>query len=229
MSAKSTSSPASESQAGFTIIESLVAIVVVAILLSAIAPVIVFSVATRLQARRTEVATQAARAYVDSLRSGSLVAPRSIVATTADASFPLTTPVYLKDANYAAPTATGTLTCNTPNDYCTAPAPASGDKELFCFDADGNGTCTTDSLMDMIVQGFRYNRITNDPDKGYQLGVRVYRASAFKDSMTLKKTDTQATFTAGVGRRDLPLLEMTTEIATRDTSYNDIFRRTAQP
>ena len=228
MSAKSISSPASESQAGFTIIESLVAIVVVAILLSAIAPVIVFSVATRLQARRTEVATQAARAYVDSLRSGSLVAPRSIVATTAAASFPLTTPAHLKDANYAAPTATGTLTC-TANSYCTAPAPASGDKELFCFDADGDNACTTASLMDMVVQGFRYNRITNDPDKGYQLGVRVYRASAFKDSVTLKKTDTQATFTAGVGRRDLPLLEMTTEIATRDTSYNDIFRRTAQP
>ena len=50
---------------GYTIIESLVAMIVVSVLMIAIAPVMAFSVATRVQARRTELATQAARAYID--------------------------------------------------------------------------------------------------------------------------------------------------------------------
>ena len=53
---------------GYTIIESLVAMIVVSVLMIAIAPVMAFSVATRVQARRMELATQAARAYIDALR-----------------------------------------------------------------------------------------------------------------------------------------------------------------
>jgi prepilin-type N-terminal cleavage/methylation domain-containing protein len=44
---------------GYTIIESLVAMIVVSVLMIAIAPVMAFSVATRVQARRIELATQA--------------------------------------------------------------------------------------------------------------------------------------------------------------------------
>jgi prepilin-type N-terminal cleavage/methylation domain-containing protein len=40
---------------GYTIIESLVAMIVVSVLMIAIAPVMAFSVATRVQARRTEL------------------------------------------------------------------------------------------------------------------------------------------------------------------------------
>ncbi len=57
---------------GYTIIESLVAMIVVSVLMIAIAPVMAFSVATRVQARRVELATQAARAYIDALRTGAL-------------------------------------------------------------------------------------------------------------------------------------------------------------
>ncbi len=57
---------------GYTIIESLVAMIVVSVLMIAIAPVMAFSVATRVQARRVELATQAARAYIDALRSGAI-------------------------------------------------------------------------------------------------------------------------------------------------------------
>ena len=55
---------------GYTIIESLVAMIVVSVLMIAIAPVMAYSVATRVQARRVELATQAARTYIDSLRTG---------------------------------------------------------------------------------------------------------------------------------------------------------------
>ena len=57
---------------GYTIIESLVAMIVVSVLMIAIAPVMAFSVATRVQARRVELATQAARGYIDSLRTGAI-------------------------------------------------------------------------------------------------------------------------------------------------------------
>ena len=58
--------------AGYTIIESLVAMIVVSVLMIAIAPVMAFSVATRVQARRVELATMAARTYIDALRVGAI-------------------------------------------------------------------------------------------------------------------------------------------------------------
>ena len=57
---------------GYTIIESLVAMIVVSVLMIAIAPVMAYSVATRVQARRVELATQAARTYINALRTGAL-------------------------------------------------------------------------------------------------------------------------------------------------------------
>jgi prepilin-type N-terminal cleavage/methylation domain-containing protein len=78
---------------GYTIIESLVAMIVVSVLMIAIAPVMAFSVATRVQARRVELATQAARTYIDALRTG------AIKPTDTDTKFPSTAD---------APTATNT-------------------------------------------------------------------------------------------------------------------------
>jgi prepilin-type N-terminal cleavage/methylation domain-containing protein len=81
---------------GYTIIESLVAMIVVSVLMIAIAPVMAFSVATRVQARRMELATQAARAYIDALRTGAI--------KPSDPKFP--------DTNTAAPgSSLGTLYC----------------------------------------------------------------------------------------------------------------------
>src|SRR4028118_656510 len=59
-------------EAGYTIIGSLVAMIVVSVLMIAIAPVMAFSVATRVQAKRIEMATQAAKTYIEALRSGAL-------------------------------------------------------------------------------------------------------------------------------------------------------------
>ncbi|MEG4492508.1 prepilin-type N-terminal cleavage/methylation domain-containing protein [Microcoleus sp. D3_18_C4] len=57
---------------GYTIIESLVAMIVVSVLMIAIAPVMAYSVATRVQARRIELAAMAGRAYIDALRVGAI-------------------------------------------------------------------------------------------------------------------------------------------------------------
>ncbi|MBN3910034.1 MAG: prepilin-type N-terminal cleavage/methylation domain-containing protein [Nostoc sp. NMS1] len=200
------------SEGGFTIIESLVAILVVSILLVAIAPVLSLSVATRVQSRRIELATQASKSYIDAVKTKKIAAPTSTGTDTLTA--------------YAAPTATGTLTCATANSYCTAPTGTS----LYCVDFDGSGGCENTSVTDMIVQGFRYNLASTNATSGYGLGVRVYRADAFKDSTTLLKNTsttktTQATFTGGVGQRTSPLVEMTTDINDAVPKYSDLCAR----
>ncbi|WP_341526551.1 hormogonium polysaccharide secretion pseudopilin HpsB [Nostoc sp. UHCC 0302] len=208
------------SQSGFTIIESLVAILVVAILLTAIAPVIVLSVATRVQAKRIETATDAAKSYIDGVRSGTITAPNSPITNSTDI------------AAYAAPTA-GSLTC-TANAYCTSPA-----NNLYCVSLDGNN-CTTTSTNNFVIQAIRYNKATVtsggtttnivDPTKGYQLGIRVYRADGFSsDGGVLKNAPSkQPTFTGGGGDRKTPLVEITTEI-TKGVTFSDFCDRLRQP
>jgi prepilin-type N-terminal cleavage/methylation domain-containing protein len=190
-------------QAGFTIIESLVALLVAGLLLAAVAPAIVLSTATRVQARRVELATQAAKTYIDSVSSGSIGPPEQKVDTSTS-----TNPKLL--------------------DSVAAPKPEEW-ADLYCVDLDGGG-CTKDSPKDLAIQAFRTN---GDPKQGYFMGLRVYRADAFKDSGALKKNTstesvTQKTFTGGLGERKAPLVEMTTEIVGSDINFKDFCTRLKQ-
>ena len=211
-------------EGGFTIIESLVALLVVSILLVAIAPVLSLSVATRVQSKRIELATQAARSYIDGVKTKKILAPSGpTTATTLTAT--------------SAPTATGTLTCATTSTpttttpveskFCSTPTPPTG-TSLYCVDFDGSGTCENTSVTDMVVQGFRPNN--NPSTAGYALGVRVYRADAFNDSVALLKSNSlpnnkQATFTGGIGQRKVPLVEITTDINDTVPKYSDLCAR----
>lgn len=193
------------SQSGFTIIESLMAIVVVAILMTAIAPVIILSVASRVQSRRVEQASQAARSYIDGLRTGAIEAPTTTI--TPDKS-----QYFFKEV--AAPNGGAPNLAN-----------------LYCVDLDNTPGCTVGSSKDMAIQAFRSVTATSvDPNDGYRLGLRVYRADAFKDDGPLQKNQpgkkvTQSTFTAGIGASKAPLVEMTTEIVTSETDYRKFCSR----
>jgi prepilin-type N-terminal cleavage/methylation domain-containing protein len=225
-------------ESGFTIIESLVAILVVAILLAAIAPVFVISVATRVQAKRIETATDAAKTYIDSLRSEITIIPTPTPTPTPTSTPeklvepPDTVPDSVDDISNVDPPALGLSSCNS-NKYCSPP-----NKKLYCMDFDGGG-CTIDSNKDLIIQAFRYGgKVTTggtttnitDPTKGYQLGLRVYRADGFASAGgDLKKAPCkQLTFTGGLGDRKVPLVEMTTEI-TKGVSFSDFSTRLAEP
>jgi len=195
---------------GYTIIESLVAMIVVSVLMIAIAPVMAFSVATRVQARRTELATQAGKAYIDGLRSQSIKFNGTIKG------FP---------ARY---------TATNPEDLANAPVPGNKDN-LYCVDMDGTRDCETSSTKDFYVQGAWLNpdpSITNgDPTlKGYQLLVRVYRADSFAGGVTLNPTPRtgrkQSVVGSGLGDRTMPVVEMSTEIpASGNPSYKSILER----
>ncbi len=238
-------------QAGFTIIESLMALMVVSILMVALSPVVVLSVATRVQARRVELATQAARTYIDGVRADIILDP------------PISNDKF-KDIN--APEATGTLTCGQNfqgyviSDYCQEPsgqvdavttskkvcaddqcsstttAPNINVTTLYCIDLDDTAGCSKDSTTDMIVQAVGYHPQANDNDsqvnyvraeEGYKLGIRVYRASAFKETGDLEKSDddnnSKQAAAAGVtlGKKSKqPLLEITTAVAPQNPNFD---------
>jgi type II secretory pathway pseudopilin PulG len=65
----------SSSDSGFTVIESILGLLVAAILLAAISPVLVISTAIRVQSRRIEKATQVTNTFIDGVRTGSIKAP----------------------------------------------------------------------------------------------------------------------------------------------------------
>ena len=178
---------------GYTIIESLVAMIVVSVLMIAIAPVMAFSVATRVQARRTELATQAARAYIDALRAGAIASP---------------TP---------GPAGQGFPTQVTGANVADATVPT-GINTLYCLDMDGDQICQRDSNKDFVVQG-AWRNPSNPPDPtttGYELMVRVYRADSFAGGVTLNQNPSQgkkqSVVGSGLGDRTMPVVEMTTQI-----------------
>ena len=198
--------PTQNSEGGFTIIESLMAIIVVSILLIGIAPVIVLSTATRIQAKRVEQATQAARTYVDGLRTGNIEPP--------------TNTVDIKDAKNPIEILEKIAAFEVPKKL--------DDTDSFCFDVDGGG-CSKNSSKDLRIQAFR---MVGDATKAYSVSLRIYRADGLKEGGTLKKStankkETQNTFGASVGGDALtrPLLEMTTQIGTSDTSFSDFCTR----
>lgn len=216
------------SESGFTIIESLIAVLVLGILLAAIAPVITLSVATRIQARRVEIGTQAARAYIDAVRAGAVVPPKYVVLLD---ELNETNKTFASDrggfAGTNAPSETS-LNCGittTDYPYCTNNTTSS----LYCIDHDGDG-CSSSSLKDLVIQAFRSTTDTSidDADKGYLLGVRVYRADGFNGAALKNKADDkakQSTFTGGLGDRQTPLVEITTEIASKTTKFQDYCAR----
>lgn len=210
------------SESGFTLIESLLAIIVVAILLSAVAPVIVLSTATRVQARRVELGTQAARTYIDGIRSGRITPPPATVATTKNPTKAQVTNDLAKFSAVKGPTSSGSL--NIPNAKHTA--------GLYCIDGDGDSFCKHTSLVDMVVQPIVGGTVGVAPTtEGYPLLVRVYRADAFSDSTALKPQGAedlgakQATFTGGLGARKLPVVATTTAIASSQTNFTNLCDR----
>jgi prepilin-type N-terminal cleavage/methylation domain-containing protein len=172
---------------GYTIIESLVAMIVVSVLMIAIAPVMAFSVATRVQARRVELASQAATAYINALRVGAINPPNS----SATSHFPV------------------------PDPSAVPPAPADLNA-VHCVKLDEQPSpadCSTNSPKNFLIQGLWRNPSSpTDPTKtGYELTVRVYRGDVFSSAGQIK-TEQQSVANSGLGDPKAPLVVMKTQI-----------------
>jgi type II secretory pathway pseudopilin PulG len=203
------------SEAGYTILEGIMAVIVVASLLTFIGPVVAFSVGTRVQAKRVELAAQAASSYVNGVKSGVIPVKDIIDTVTINRS-----EINPGDFTVDAPTTDPGFTCDSTG-YCNA-----GGTQLYCVDLDENPGCDSDSLSDMMVQAFRSTTAgSTDPDDGYLLGVRVYRANSFKlaGEGGLKTTLPLTNLTNALGDVSAPLAIVTTEVAPEGSAPGDMF------
>ncbi|MBD1218347.1 MAG: type II secretion system protein [Aphanizomenon flos-aquae Clear-A1] len=198
--------------AGFTIMESLIAMVVVSSLMLAISPVLILSASTRVQSRRVELSAQIARSFIDGVRSGRIKAPDTTTSLTASAS--------------------RNITGNT-NDYLSASmaAPTSETKkDLYCVQSDGTiltPDCSSNQNNLFYIQAGRTSINNSDPKDGYRLAVRVYRKDIDFEKTVLANTNntknTQAV--VGSGNKQAPLVEIIADIANNNTSFTDLCNR----
>ncbi|HLO87534.1 MAG TPA: hormogonium polysaccharide secretion pseudopilin HpsB [Nostocaceae cyanobacterium] len=202
-------------ESGFTIVESLVALMVAGFLLAAVAPALVLSTATRVQSKRVERATEAARTLIDALNSKTIADPAITTTLTAltsssDRRVDKFSDDYLLQAN--APTSSTGLYCYQKNGTIQAP------------------NCTSNLFYIQTIRSVVSGSTDVDNGQGYRLGIRVYRADAPFGS--LKKTadkngqqKTSNTYAGGTGDRTAPLVEMTTEIVRGRPSYSSMCKR----
>jgi prepilin-type N-terminal cleavage/methylation domain-containing protein len=198
--------------AGFTIMESLIAMVVVSSLMLAISPVLILSASTRVQSRRVELSSQIARSFIDGVRSGRIKAPNPTTSLTASASRNITdnTDDYLS-ASLAAPT-------------------SATKKDLYCVQSDGTilpPDCSSNQNNLFYIQAGRTSINNSGTNDGYRLAVRVYRKDIDFDKTVLANTNTTKNTQAvvGSGNKQAPLVEIIADIANNNTSFTDLCNR----
>ena len=201
------------SESGYTMLEGLIAMVVAAATMSAIAPVVALSVGTRVQARRVELAAQAARSYIDAVRQGDIDPPK----------IALTDPEGWSTVQGVK--APGELKCKdtdiqklNPKKYCeTAVSHLGVASDLYCVDGGDGGDCK--GLTDMIVYAVGFHGEYEKPEYGYELFVWVYRGGGVEGSELLNETISTYSNNAGLatryGNKERALFKTITEIAPK--------------
>lgn len=201
---------------GYALIESLIAIIVVTILLTAVTPMIVFSAGSRMQAKRIQLATQASRSYLAELNDDSAILPPGNQVFTQDefTNFPAPDKDQLQGGG-------NDEDCLNDDEYCRG-------RVLYCVNFDETPGCQADSMVDMVVQpiGFFITSDNGQPDltKGYNLELRVYRANSFADSVgELQADDVDNSIAQALGNRTLPLFKTATFISPASTTDRSLY------
>lgn len=205
--------------AGFTIMESLIAMVVVSSLMLAISPVLILSASTRVQSRRVELSAQIARSFIDGVRSGRIKAEDITTVNIninqnalSSRNITNSTDGYLiSSASMAAPT-------------------SETKKDLYCVQSDGTiqpPDCYSNQNNLFYIQAGRTSINGSDPKDGYRLAVRVYRKDIDFDKTVLANTNTTKNTQAvvGSGNKQAPLVEIIADIANNNTSFTDLCNR----
>jgi prepilin-type N-terminal cleavage/methylation domain-containing protein len=198
----------SAQETGLTLIECLVAIVVIAVTLAAVGPMMVFSVATRVQNQKTEQALQLAQGEIDKVRL--------VVEQGGDYGGRL-----LNLSLLAAPASISTPTAvAAPTDFIASTASTTAVTQARRIDTDGDGD------SDFAIQSFRTQGIelpsqtvgvTASTPVVFDIGVRVYDIRAESNLGSLVASTTSLTFTSGEGNRGRrPLAVLYGQIAQGD-------------
>ena len=208
-----------KAEQGLTLIECLVAIVVVSITLIAITPPIFFITATRVQSRKAEQALQVAQAEVDRVRAvverGVYTANDLPAIVGSISNVPAPTSIasgVLRSANSASG-------CNT---YTGATVSATS---LLPVNTDIDPANPAACQSQYLVQTFR---TTGTPgtaiptaSSGFRLGVRVYAdIPLLRQSLSSLRTEQASLrFVSGVGNQNLrPLAILYSTVVRNDTS-----------
>ena len=167
---------------GLTLIECLVAIAVIGLTAAVIAPVMVFSVATRLQSQRAEQAIQLAQGEVDKIR---LLAERGGDFSSALASYPITTAASV--AATGAPTSAPNYSLNSTTTNVAKQVNLGNSNNKFAVQVFRSaGSTPTGSPVPIA----------------FDIGVRVYDYNAIQRYSGSLRTDLAALrFTSGEGQR----------------------------
>jgi len=214
-------------QAGFSLLESIVAVVVVSILMAAIVPMMVVTSASRVQARRVDLATQAARSYVDGVRGNviDIINPPSPLT-----SFPFISATTGKTTNQYFNDIAAPINANLTNLFLIPGVQVDTNSNGFSFD----------DPQDLVIQPMRTG--SADPGitskQGFYMQVRVYRADAFQSTTLLKSGLTMQTgrdetlcpsgrrvFTGTAGSQVCPLVIMKVDVYPKESTFSDIKER----
>ncbi len=197
-------------QSGFTLIESLVAIVVIAITLVAITPPIFWATGTRVQNRRAEQALALAQGEIDRVKA---IVERGGAVNVLDLpqSIGPAPDQKLDDKGNLAPTAQWTfmrstnLKANPPQNFNTAENLAPTDAkyptptQYIPVDTDGDGTA------DFLLQVFRNDGVCDNAacsggPRVFVMMVRVYAGIAAKSTLPLLEKE-KASLLGSTGTR----------------------------
>ncbi len=224
------------SDQGLTLIEGLVAIVVVAITLVSIAPPVFWATGTRVQNRRSEQALQIAQGEIDRVRT--LVDQGQV--TSLNLLPPDAGTTNLRGASVAAPTTPKDGNVVTVNPRCSnrddGKSPTSIDKYVG-INTDPNPEDSKDCKANFLIQTFRSTGLDSDgkvpatgvaPD-GFVMGVRVYSIVAEPNLKAGKGLSEQASLkgTNGLGNQlTRPLAVQYSTIVRSNASKNlDLYRK----
>lgn len=221
------------SEAGLTLIECLVAIIVVGVIAALVSPVLVISVATRVNSQKTEQALQIAQAEIDAVRG--VVERGRLEGAEVASVLPPSTP--FTGAAIQERTVNGrTFTIEYPQ-AILGPLGNSIVGVGSSYEDLDNGfeareiDTTGDGTADFAVQAFRSpgQLDTNGVPVNFSMGVRVYDIQAFETGETANLSTEQAR--AGVlatqgerGRQPLAVLYTTISKADIANSYCDYIR-----
>jgi len=216
---------------GLTLIEGLVAIIIVSITLVSITPPIFWATGTRVQNRRAEQALQLAQGEIDRVRTVMDQGPANTKLLPADAGV-----TNLRSASIPAPTTPGNIA--TVNPKCTSVDDGIPAVNKYTqVNTDPNPENPNDCKANFLIQTFRSTGLDenglvptgNIAPAGFVMGVRVYSIVAETNLKNSKGLTEQASLkgTNGLGNQlTRPLAVQYSTIVRSNASQNlTIYRR----
>jgi prepilin-type N-terminal cleavage/methylation domain-containing protein len=217
----------SRNNEGFTILECLMAILIVTIILSFISPLIFLTIATRVQNRRVEQAMAIAQSEIDRVQ---VVMAKGLAKTDEAANLP---PVEDKDNSEATLSkiyqiaAPNSIMSGDPKKITEIAYPANT-RQVKKIDINDDGR--TDFLVQVFRdEGQRFNTgVFYDQLAVFKMGVRVYASPAEPNvtAGTLRTEVADVKFVTGLGQQATnPLIVLYTEVGRSDVDLSlDTYR-----